>query len=87
VLAGGVAVVLCATMALATSLPAWRVDRRLYRPLARTCVAAAVVCVAVGAARPAPLALGLVLAFAVPWTLAVAIRLSDEAQPAADADT
>jgi low temperature requirement protein LtrA len=89
VLAGGAAVVLCATMALATSLPAWRVDRRLYRPLARTCVAAAVVCVAVGAARPAPLALGLVLvlAFAVPWTLAVAIRLSDEAQPAAaDAD-
>nr|WP_133996170.1 low temperature requirement protein A [Streptomyces sp. 846.5] len=80
VLGGGAAVVLCATMALATTLPAWRQDRRLYRPLARTCVAAAVVAVAVSAARPAPLVLGLVLvlAFAVPWTLAVTIRLSDD---------
>ena len=89
VLGGGAAVVLGATMALATTLPAWHQDRRLYRPLARTCVTAAVVAVAVSAARPSPLVLGLalVLAFAVPWTLAVAIRLSDdETEPASSTD-
>ena len=84
VLCGGAAVVLCSTMVLATSLRVWRKDRRLYRPLARTSVAAAVVCLAVGAVRPAPLVLGLllILAFAVPWGLAVAVRLSDKAEPA-----
>ena len=84
VLCGGAAVVLCSTMVLANSLRVWHKDRRLYRPLARTCVAAAVVCVAVGAVRPAPLVLGLllILAFAVPWGLAVAIRLSDKTEPA-----
>ncbi|MEY9836912.1 low temperature requirement protein A [Streptacidiphilus sp. EB103A] len=89
VLGGGAAVVLCATMALATTLPTWHQDRRLYRPLARTCVAAAVVAVTVSAARPSPLVLGLVLvlAFAVPWTLAVAIRLSDdETEPVSSTD-
>jgi low temperature requirement protein LtrA len=85
VLCGGAAFVLCATMVLATSLRVWRLDHGLYRPLARTCVAAAVLCVAVGAARPAPLVLGLalVLLFAIPWGLAVAYRLSHEEKSAA----
>ncbi|WP_329318956.1 low temperature requirement protein A [Streptomyces sp. NBC_01262] len=85
VLCGGAALVLCATMVLAASLRVWRLDRGLYRPLARTCAAAAVLCAAVGAARPAPLVLGLalVLLFAIPWGLAVAYRLSREEQSAA----
>jgi hypothetical protein len=80
VLCGGAAVVLCATMVLATSLRVWRLDRGLYRPLARTCVVVAVVCVGVGAARPAPLVLGLalVLLLGIPWGLAVAYRLTHE---------
>ncbi|MFC7262267.1 low temperature requirement protein A [Streptomyces lutosisoli] len=86
VLCGGAAVVLCATTVLSTSLRVWRLDRGLYRPLARTCVAMAVVCVGVGAARPAPLVLGLalVLLFGVPWGLAVAYRLSHEEGSAAE---
>ncbi|MDX6314984.1 MAG: hypothetical protein QOF44_4448 [Streptomyces sp.] len=86
VLCGGAAVVLCATMVLATSLRVWRLDRGLYRPLARTCVAAAVLCGGVGAARPAPLVLGLalVLLFGIPWGLAVAFRLSHEEKSAAE---
>ncbi|WP_406332549.1 low temperature requirement protein A [Streptomyces sp. NBC_00203] len=86
VLCGGAAVVLCATTVLATSLRVWRPDRGLYRPLARTCVAMAVVCAGVGAARPAPLVLGLalVLLFGVPWGLAVAYRLSHEEGSAAE---
>jgi low temperature requirement protein LtrA len=86
VLGGGAAVMLCSTMALAASLGVWRSDRRLYRPLARTCVAVAVVCVGVGAVRPAPLVLvlALVLLFGVPWGVAVAYRLSDRAEPGSE---
>jgi hypothetical protein len=81
ILSAGTAVVLCATMAVSASLDAWRGDRRLYRPLARTCAAMAVACLAVGALRPAPLALGLllVLLLAVPWVLAVTRRLAGAA--------
>jgi hypothetical protein len=85
VLCGGTATVLCATMVLATSLRDWLPDRGLYRPLARTCVVVAVMCAGVGAARPAPLVLGLalVLLLGVPWGLAVAYRLSHEGESAA----
>ena len=76
VICGGAAAVLCTTMVLATSLRAWRLDQELYRPLARTCVVVAVVCVGAGAARPAPLVLGivLVLLLGIPWIVAVARR-------------
>jgi low temperature requirement protein LtrA len=81
VLCGGAAVVLCATMLISASLQAWRRDRGLYRPLARTCAAAAVACLAVGAVRPAPLFLGLalVLLLSIPWGFAVAHRLANAA--------
>jgi low temperature requirement protein LtrA len=77
-LCGGTAVVLVATMLLAASLQAWDRDRGLYRPLARTCAIVAVACLALGAARPAPLllALGLVLLLGIPWGLVVARRLA-----------
>jgi low temperature requirement protein LtrA len=77
ILSAGTAVVLCATVAVSASLDAWRDDWRLYRPLARTCAAVAVACLALGALRPAPLALVLllVLLLAIPWMLAVARRL------------
>ena len=45
-LCAGAAVVLGATMLVAASLRAWDRDRGLYRPLARTCVAVAVACLA-----------------------------------------
>ena len=61
VLCAGAAVVLGASMLLAASLPAWNRDRGLYQPLARTCAAVAVACLVLGAARPAPLILGLAL--------------------------
>ena len=53
-------------------------DRGLYRPLARICAAVAVACVGVGAARPAPLVVGLALVvlLSIPWGLAVARRLA-----------
>jgi low temperature requirement protein LtrA len=78
VLSGGAAVVLGATMLVAASLRTWRRDRGLYRPLARTSVAAAAACVGIGAVRPAPLVLGLtlVLLLAIPWVFAVTRRLS-----------
>ena len=78
VLCGGTAVVLVATTLLAASLQAWDRDRGLYRPLARTCAIVAVACLALGAARPAPLllALGLVLLLGIPWGLVVARRLA-----------
>jgi low temperature requirement protein LtrA len=81
VLCGSAAVVLASTMLVAASLQAWGGKRYLYRPLSRTCAAAAVGCLALGAARPAPLVLGLVLVllFSVPWTVAVAIRLRQPA--------
>lgn len=86
VLCGGAAVVLCATMVLAASLRVWDLDRGLYRPLARSCVVVAVMCVGVGSARPAPLGLGLALVvlLGVPWGLAVAYRLSHEEESAAE---
>lgn len=61
------------------SLPAWRQDRRLYRPLARVCAAVAVACLGLGAARPAPLLLGIALValLSIPWVFAVARRLAD----------
>jgi low temperature requirement protein LtrA len=79
VLCAGAAVVLCSTMLVAASLQAWDRERRLYRPLARTCAAVAVACLAVGAARPAPLILGLalVLLLSIPWGLAIAHRLAN----------
>jgi low temperature requirement protein LtrA len=80
VLCAGAAVVLGATMLLAASLPAWQQKRGLYRPLARNCGAVAVACLALGAARPAPLVLGivLVLLLAIPWGFAVFHRLGNE---------
>jgi low temperature requirement protein LtrA len=81
VLSAGAAVVLCAGMLIAGSLQAWHDDRALYRPLAYTCGAVAVACLAVGAARPAPLVLGLALVFllGIPWTFSVAHRLTHTA--------
>jgi low temperature requirement protein LtrA len=78
VLCAAAAVVLCATMLVSASLQAWHHDRGLYRPLARTCAAVAVACLGVGAARPAPVILGLalVLLLSIHWGLAVAHRLS-----------
>lgn len=83
ILSAGAAVVLGATMLVAASLQVWRRDRSLYRPLARTCAAVALACLGIGAARPAPLVLGLalVLLLAVPWGLAVARRLSSGTEP------
>jgi len=80
VLSAGTAVVLGATTLLATSLPAWASDRGRYRMLARIGAAVAVACLAVGAARPAPLILGLalVLLLSIPWGYAVARRLASE---------
>jgi low temperature requirement protein LtrA len=76
ILSAGAAVVLCTVMLLAASLPAWDRDRGLYRPLARTCAAVAIGCLAVGAARPAPLILdlALVVLLSIPWVLAVVRR-------------
>ena len=81
-LCAGAAVVLCATMLIAASLQAWRRDRGLYRPLARTCAAVAVACLVVGAACPAPLFLGLALGLllSIPRALAVARRLANPAE-------
>jgi low temperature requirement protein LtrA len=81
VLSAGAAVVLCATMLVAASLQAWDSDRDLYRRLARTCAAVAAVCLGVGAAKPAPLILGLALVvlLSIPWGLAVTQRLASEA--------
>jgi low temperature requirement protein LtrA len=80
-LCAGVAVVLAATMLIAASLEAWRSDRGLYRPLARTCAVAAVLSLGVAALRPAPLILGLALVvlLSIPWVLAVWLRLGREA--------
>jgi low temperature requirement protein LtrA len=87
-LGAGAAVVLGAAMLVCSSLRAWRADRGLYRPLARTCAAVAVVCLGVGAFRPAPLVLGLalVLLLGIPWSLAVAHRLADESDESDESD-
>jgi low temperature requirement protein LtrA len=84
-LCAGAAVGLAATMLVAASLRAWQSDRGLYRPLARTCAAVAAACLAVGAARPPPLFLGLALVvlLSIPWALAVARRLASPADPPA----
>jgi hypothetical protein len=65
---------------VATSLPDWDRDRGLYQPLARICAAVAAACLAIAAARPAPLVLGLalILVFSIPWVFAVARRLAGE---------
>jgi low temperature requirement protein LtrA len=78
VLCAGAAVVLAVTMLLAASLKAWDRDRGLYRPLSRICAAVAAACLVLGAARPAPLVLGLalVLLLGIPWAFAVAHRLA-----------
>jgi low temperature requirement protein LtrA len=80
-LSAGAAVVLAATMLVAASLQAWQSDRGLYRPLAGICAAAATACLAIGAARPPPLFLGLALVvlLSIPWALAVARRLASPA--------
>jgi low temperature requirement protein LtrA len=82
-LCAGAAVVLCATMLVSASLQEWQRDRSLYRPLAGTCAAVALACLGVGAARPAPLLLGLALVvlLSIPWTFAVARRLANGADP------
>jgi hypothetical protein len=86
VLCAGAAVVRGAAMLLAASLQAWHRDRGLYQPVARTCAAVAVACLGVGAARPAPLILGLalVLLLSIPWGLAVARRPANPADPPAE---
>ena len=86
VLCAGAAVVLCATMLLAASLPDWDRDRGLPRPLTRICAAVAVACLGVGAVRPDPLVLGLllVLLLSVPWGFAVVRRLASDDGRAAE---
>src|SRR6516164_4427047 len=85
VLCAGAAIVLGTTMLISASLPAWDRDRGLYRPLARACAAVAVACLGLGAARPAPLILGLALVvlLGIPWGLAVARRLANGTDSAA----
>jgi len=80
VLCAGAGVVLCATMLVSASLQSWSSDRGLYRPLARTCAGVAAACLALGAARPTPLLLGLalVLLLSIPWAFAVVHRLADD---------
>ncbi|MGW7404063.1 low temperature requirement protein A [Streptomyces sp. NPDC054833] len=73
-LCAGAVVVLGTTMVIAATTQSWRRDRRLYRPLARTCAGVAVGCLALAAVQPPPLALafGLVVLLGIPWLLAVA---------------
>jgi len=78
VLCAGAAVVLGATILLVTTLQAWDRGRGLYRPLARAGAAVAAACLVLGAARPAPLVLGLALVvlLSIPGGLAVARKLA-----------
>jgi hypothetical protein len=73
-LCAATAVVLCGAMAVAASLQAWHEDPTLYRRLAATCAAVALLCLALAAVRPAPLVLvgGLVVLLAIPSGVAVA---------------
>ena len=77
-LSAATAAVLATTALLATSLRAWQDQPGLYKPLVLTCVAASVLCLVLGIARPTPLllGLGLVALLGVPWTFAVARRIS-----------
>ncbi|HEX4723052.1 MAG TPA: low temperature requirement protein A [Pseudonocardiaceae bacterium] len=77
VLCAGTAVVLSATTLVAASLRAWHDDRGLYRPLSRTCGGVALACLVLGAVRPAPLVLCVVLVvlLGIPWAQAVAHRV------------
>jgi low temperature requirement protein LtrA len=88
VLCAGAALVLGATMLLAATPRDWDRDRGLYRPLARTCAAVALACLGLGAARPAPLLLGLVLVLllGIPWGFAVMHRLAGEADSPGSGD-
>jgi low temperature requirement protein LtrA len=89
VLGAGTAVVLCATMLVAGSLPSWDRDPGLYRLITRTCAVVALACLGVAAARPAPLLLGLalVLLLSIPWTIAVVRHLASEDSPPAREDS
>jgi hypothetical protein len=78
-------VVLSATMLVAGSLQSWDRDPGLYRLLTRTCAVVALACLAVAAAQPAPLVLGLalVLLLSIPWSIAVVRHLASEDSPPA----
>jgi low temperature requirement protein LtrA len=80
ILCAGTAAVLCATLLISASVQAWHRDRHFYHPLARTCAVVAVACLGVGAARAAPLILGLALVvlLSIPWVVAVARRVVNE---------
>jgi low temperature requirement protein LtrA len=78
-LSAGAAAVLCATMLISATLQAFQEDRHFYLPVTRACAAVALACLGVGAARPTPLVLGLVLIalLSIPWGIAVARRLAE----------
>jgi low temperature requirement protein LtrA len=77
-LATSTAIVLAATALLTTSLRARRHQSGLYRPLSLTCLAAAVLSLGLGIARPTPLVFGLALVvlFGIPWAFAVVHRVT-----------
>ena len=77
------ATVLAVTALLTTSLRNWRDDPALYRPLSLTCVAASILCLGLGIARPAPLSLAvaLVVLFSVAWLFAVAHKVIHQNPP------
>ena len=78
VLCGGAAVVVCATILVSASLQARKGDPALHQLLIRSGLPVAAACLVIGAARPAPLLLGLALVvlLGVPWVLAVAHHLA-----------
>jgi hypothetical protein len=69
---------LTAAALLTTSLRARRHQSELYRPLSLTCIAAAVLSLGLGIARPTPLVFGLALVvlFGISWAFAVAHRVT-----------
>jgi hypothetical protein len=75
--------VLCATILVSASLQARQGDPALHQLLVRSCIPVAAACLGVGAARPAPLLLGvaLVVLLGVPWVLAVAHHLARTSAP------
>src|ERR1700722_10183520 len=78
VLCGGAAVVVCATILVSASLQARKDDPALHQLLIRAGLPVAAACLGIGAARPAPLLLGVALGvlLGVPWVLAVAHALA-----------